>query len=312
MPEDSRSTSSAPAAPAPAPATITSKPAREGRVPWWRNPSVLIAALAFCLSLITSLFAGVTAYRKDIHDRQAELSGDIGKILDLQADQANLYATEGPANAARLQPVFSEHYRVLTFRAYSLARHLGLNAPAPDLMQVANMLRTFENFSAAKEMYRQATLVADNFSDDVSALRAYGLIMISFGSDAHERAEGERAFEKAVDIGARYPDVAHNLAEISYTNALTQVAWTDAWSGIDCRKAEVHLHAVDGLIVKALADPRGIQLRSMAEAWHASLRHCDANNRLPFQWRPGMPGTWGAVVPPLGGSNARPPAQGGP
>lgn len=300
MLEDPRS------APTAAPATICSKPAREGRIPWWRNPSVLIGTLAFCLSLITSVFAGVTAYRKDIHDRQAELSREIERILQLQADQAKLYVSEGAAKATRMQPVFSEQYRVLTSQAYSLARHLGLDASAPDLMQVAGMLTSFENFTAAKEMYRQATLVADNFSDEVSALRGYGMSMIIWGNNAHERAEGEQAFEKAMNISAQYPDGGQGPAELSYTNALTQIAWTSAWSGLDCRKAEVHLQAADRFIAKALEDPRHMQVKSMAEVWHASLRHCDTNNRLPFRWRPGMPEAWGAAVPPLDRSSAHP------
>lgn len=251
------------------------------QTPWWKNAPAFIAGCGFLLSLVTAMVSTYTAYKKDIHDQQAELSSAVEKLLNIPIAKATLDSKNSKIN---LDGVFSEQSRMLTLEAYSLARRLGSYAPAPELMNVALHLRSFENYQAAKQIWRQATIVADNFSDEVSAIRAYGLAMISLAQSSDERAEGERQFEKAMDIGAKYPDVARDPAEIAYTHALTQLAWTDAWSGFDCAKAEFHLQQADKFVNAAMAGPGGPQVQAMAKPWHESLAHCE-NGALSFQWR---------------------------
>ena len=102
-----------------------------------------------------------------------------------------------------------------------------------------------ENYAAVKRTYRLATEVADNFSDEVYSLRVLGDALIRYGQSDRERAEGEEAFEAAMNIGTRYPDLARNIDEISYTNLLTQLAWLSTWSGFDCRRASFNLEQAD-------------------------------------------------------------------
>ncbi|HXT78574.1 MAG TPA: hypothetical protein VN702_03345 [Acetobacteraceae bacterium] len=278
--------------------------------PWWKNAAVLIAALAFVLSLATSLISAYTAHQKDVHDQQAALSAVVEKLLQIPVTETTLLASASGRNTPNLGPVFTEQSRMLTLEAYTLARRLGNGAPAPELMNVAMNLASFENYPAAKQMYKQAASVADNFSDEVSALRNLGVAMIRLAQTDHERAEGEQAFEKAMDIGAKYPEVARNPDEIAYTHALTQLAWTDAWSGFDCTKSEFHLQQADKFVQAAANGPGGGQIVPDAEAWHQALRHCDDHGRLPSRWYPIMGAVRGAggqpaPVPPP------PPAPGG-
>jgi hypothetical protein len=255
-------------------------PAREA--PWWRNASTLIAALAFLLSLSTSLISSYTAHRKDVHDQQAQLTSVIEKLQQIPI--ARQSAPRSPA----VDAAFVEQTRMLTKAARDLAERLGRNAPAPELMTVAFSLVGFEDYTAAKRAYRQAVAVADNFSDEVSALRSYGVTMIRYAHTDEERAEGERAFEQAMNIGTKYPDIAANPAEISAAHALTQLAWMDVWSDFDCTKALFHLQQADRFIASAATGPGWSDPRFKSQAWHEALSHCDATGRLPFRYRPGI------------------------
>lgn len=298
MEEMPRPESEAPLAPAAATASL--KPASAPEAPWWKNVAVLIAVLAFALSLTTSIIAAYAAYRRDIHDQQAELSADVEKLLQIPVTEAALAYSAGGPDMTTLEPVFTEQRRMLTLEAYNLARRLGRDAGAPELMTVAELLTGFENYRAAKQMSRQATSVADNFSDEVSALRNFGLTIIRFASNDSERADGEHAFEEAMDIGSKYPDVARNPEEIAYAHALTQVAWTDAESGFDCTKAEFHIQQADKFTQAASNGPFGHDIQAMTKSWHEALTHCDKSRRLPFQFRPviGMAASSTAQSPP--------------
>ena len=274
-------------------------------LPWSKNVPVLIAALAFFLSLLTSLISAYAAYKKDVHDRQAELSAVVEKLLQIPVSRASLSSSIKEGGIASLEQVFAEQNRMLTLEGYNLALRLGSDAAAPELMNIAAMLTAFENYRAAKQIYRQATLVADNFADEVTALRTFGLTMIRFAQIDRERSEGEQAFEQAMNIGSKYPDVARNPAEISYAHALTQTAWTDAWSGFDCNKAEFHLQQADKFEQAATGGQFGPPLQPMTKAWHEALLHCDESGRLPFEWRPG--GTASSVSLPNRSDQPTPP-----
>lgn len=247
---------------------------------WWKSPGNLVAVAAFVLSVLTAILSGVSAYFKDIHDRQAELSAVVEKlvVLPLQSrDAIDKYKSDTGFNVGG---VLTSVNSMLVHRAYELARTLGRRAPSSELFVIGETLVLVENYEAAKEIDELALRTADNFFDEVAALRALGTVKIGAANDAAERAEGDALFEQANKIGQKYPRVGNNLPELSYTVALNEMNWATAWSVVDCAQAKAHLETAQARVLQAGDLPAASDLVWRLKGLAASLSGCGAGQRV--------------------------------
>jgi hypothetical protein len=195
---------------------------------------------------------------------------------------------------------FAEEARMFTNQGYTLARELGRNAPAPELMTLAFSLAEFENYRGSRDLLQQAVSVANNFSDEVSALRNFGFALIRSGRTEKELVQAERIFERALRIGDKYPDIAENNEELAYTHALTEVSWAAAVVALNCEAAAPHLARAEVFASKTFSMME-MQFRTQINDIRDSLSGC-VNNRLSLDKIPNFT----PVIAPLVLPSARP------
>ncbi|MBV9734614.1 MAG: hypothetical protein JO209_01805 [Acidisphaera sp.] len=252
--------------------------------PWWKAASASVPALAFALSLFTAGLSIYTARNKDINDQRAELSRLTEKIL-LYPVSTQIALKQAGADYVTFSDQFSSELSLTTQQAYLLATSLGGNTSTQELVAIANSMVNLERYTAAKRMAHQAVAVADNFFDEIGALRQLSDLETRFAEDQAEREQGAQDFERALRIGDRYPEVARNAAELAYTNAQTELVWGRSTALTDCADASRHFGQSMQMIQPFNLGSTTNVLRAQNLAWLSALTHCE-QNRLPFAWVP--------------------------
>jgi hypothetical protein len=240
----------------------------------------LVAFAAFGLSLVTAILSGIAAYNKDIHDRQTELSAVVEKLVVLPLQSRDAIEKYKSDSSIVIGGILVSINSMLAHRGYELARKLGRQAPSSELFIVGATLVAIVNYDAAKEVDELALRTADNFYDEVAALRALGTVKIGAASDATERTEGDALFERANKIGQKYNRLGSNVPELSYTIALTDFNWASAWSVVDCGQAKVHLAAAQEKIQQVGDFPAAPDLAWRFKGLEASLAGCGPGQRV--------------------------------
>src|SRR5579862_3156733 len=92
---------------------------------WWKDYSLLIAALAFALALITSLITAWTSYIKDMHDQQARLAEITQSIqnLILKVPEVRQLYKDSPGDLPGVLTSIAQQERSLREDAVALALH---------------------------------------------------------------------------------------------------------------------------------------------------------------------------------------------
>jgi len=236
----------------------------------WKAPSVFIAVLALILSLVTALISAYTAYRKDIHDRQAELSDLAEKLAELNVltSDFNKLSRRG----------------VLSKRGYSIARELGESARSPDLMVLAESLIKLYDYAAARKTMEQAINVSQDFFEKLPALRVLANFRIVYGDTEKDRELGDAYYQQAISLADNFKEMP--AAEIAYTNGLTHQMWVRSWAKWNCNKSKVHLDQLQ-YYSNSTNEFNKTGLEHYFTAWQAALTHC-VGNQLPFNFYPSI------------------------
>src|SRR6516164_9648549 len=104
--------------------------------PWWQEPAILIAGMAFLLSLVTAITSAWTTYWNDIHEQQARLEKLIldMKDLQLQYDDVSVKYKDNADLLANLQTLLNTQRRGVQRYAVDIAMSLGTRASASELV----------------------------------------------------------------------------------------------------------------------------------------------------------------------------------
>jgi hypothetical protein len=102
---------------------------------WWKDYSLLIAVLAFLLSLVTTMVSTWIGHLKDVHDQQTQLLSLTQDLqdLDLKSRQyRQQYSLGGPIFTS-----IAQQERAIHSDAVAVALGLGTNAPTGELIILA-------------------------------------------------------------------------------------------------------------------------------------------------------------------------------
>ncbi len=243
--------------------TVVKKPAR----PWYRDGSLLLAAVAFLFSLFTF-------YRQDQNDTQVELRNVLKDIYTLPQVDAETRSKFKGNDESRISSALNHQNHVLTLQAYALAEHLGRSLSNPERTAVAEAIAPIEPALALK-MLTEAPISSDDVDDFIGAQRMLGALQIRL---KQQTDLGDANFRAAEDI---LKSVEHvDLGYQGMSNTLTESAWSQAYLTIgNCQTAVLHLKAAQDWFNRIAGAPAAEMARPQLEFQIAATRAgCPAFN----------------------------------
>lgn len=291
---------------------LTSEEVRQIRVmiralpiPWWKNHALMIAGAGFLLALVTAAVSAYVGYRKDIHDRQAQLATTLqtmqevtGKIFEKQKPipspigQAQLPREQQPffggPNPSGRPPTADMPPRVpgappqthdqdpsvgmgmalvntLLRRGVELALGLGTEASTGELIILAEGTKYYGQYMISEQLLNLALETAQNANDASIALRKLGQLKLLPGTTAAIQREGEEYFSRATKLDSKYTMPPH---VVPFLKAIAELEWADAIAPLDCAGARRRFNSATGNIQRMLPSPE----RESLEATVAGIR----------------------------------------
>src|SRR5262249_19252044 len=140
---------------------------------WWQDYSLLIAGMAFLLSLATSIISAWTSYRKDIHDQQAQLTNLTQTIQDISIHQDELLDKykDNPELRGAINGLITRQLSSEIKRAMSLSLQLGANATTGELITIAIGAGNAGDLSQTIQLLNLAVSAANSADEKSTALR---------------------------------------------------------------------------------------------------------------------------------------------
>lgn len=202
---------------------------------------LLISALAFLLSLTTSIISAWTNYRKDIHDQQAQLAGNIQSLQDLSIKQTEIKTTyKEPQTAISISSLIHSQENTVLHNASDLAKRLGTNATTTELVTIARGLINYGSVPESRQLLQTALKAAQNANEESLSLRNLGALEIKWANSPEMREQGQSRFRQAENLETKYPDLAAIPGTVAYLKALANLNWASAVAFLNCRDARGH------------------------------------------------------------------------
>jgi hypothetical protein len=205
---------------------------------WWKDYSLLIAVLAFLLSLVTTMVSTWIGHLKDVHDQQTQLLSLTQDLqdLDLKSRQyRQQYSLGGPIFTS-----IAQQERAIHSDAVAVALGLGTNAPTGELIILALASQNLENIPEAKHLLTLAVAASRSALDKSYAMRLLGALQIRGGSP-EMRAAGNANFQRAVDVESEYPDLQEAPPLELYIKVITESLRVHALMATSCNEALLHM-----------------------------------------------------------------------
>jgi hypothetical protein len=208
---------------------------------WWQEPAILIAAMAFLLSLVTTIISAWTSHQKDIHDQQEQLVKLILDMKDLRlqwSDISNQYKND-PGTLSSLRTTLATQERAIQRYAVALARSLGSNASTGEFVILAQDSVVEGNMTEAVSLYELAISASASPLDVSWALRNLAGLEMRFDSP-EMRTAGNANYQRLVDLDAEYPDLNKEVGLKLFVKTIGEFEWGEALMRIDCKEARLH------------------------------------------------------------------------
>jgi hypothetical protein len=209
---------------------------------WWKDYSLLIAGLAFVLSLLTTLISAYVAHQKDMHDEQTQLSSITQTMQDNAIKQADLAIKYQGDVLYSVQSMLNNEYYTLQKNAVALALRLGANATTGELVVLSNGVGNAGDLGTALKLLNLAVDAASNPIEESYALRTLGSVQIRLGKSANMRKDGDANFQAALELDKKYGNSTLLPGTISYLKISAELGWSVALTQfqISCEKAAFH------------------------------------------------------------------------
>jgi hypothetical protein len=213
---------------------------------WWQDYSLLVAGMAFLLSLATSILSVWTSYQKDIHDQQAQLAKLTQSLQDLSLQQVELpnkykdLYKDNPLLYQAIANVVQNQSSSVLNNAVSVALRLGDNATTGELVTLGIGTSSMGNLTETLHLFNLAVSAANGAIEKSYALRSLGYAQILFGGSPEMRADGNKTFEKALSLDENYADVSKIPWAGAYLKIAAEEEWAMAWVTLDCAQARTH------------------------------------------------------------------------
>jgi tetratricopeptide (TPR) repeat protein len=203
--------------------------------PWFRDASVLVSALAFLLSIVTT---AVSIHKGDQQETQAlrgELRGFIQRLSAIPRENLELTSRYGPVMGTQLSSALNAENRLIAHQAREVIGRI------PDLVTpleynvVAFSLMAGGEYGEAAKLYQDAIKAADEVNDEVTARRGLATAHSAIG----EVEEARKQYAAALQARRRYPSTSPWVLELS--DFQTEMGWSVLEiSFSECGEARVH------------------------------------------------------------------------
>jgi hypothetical protein len=251
--------------------------------PWWRDYSLLVALLAFALSLIVAVISTWTSDRKDIHEQQAQLSSIVQNLNNITLKQAELITTnqgKDYSNISGLINLLNAQHLTLLHNADDVASRLGNDVTATELIEIAVGLEGQGNLSEAHRLLSTAVNVATTPTEEALALRTLGTLEIASATSPKMMEEGDSRFKRALQLGSesKFSDISQFPQAIAYLRMFVEFDWASALASRNCDEARRHFRDGQEYLSKipSPSTPEVEQIRSIVKN---DLEHGTINNQ---------------------------------
>ena len=153
--------------------------------PWWNeNGSLVVAAMAFILSLVVAGISALTSYNKDIHDQQIQLATVTQQIADLEIKAVELAAKykDDPVTQVQINDLLFAQHATLLQDAGDIATRLGTNSTSSALITIAQRDLNLGSIEEAHRLLLLALSAARTPVDTWAALRNLGFVEIRYAT----------------------------------------------------------------------------------------------------------------------------------
>jgi hypothetical protein len=215
---------------------LVAKPQR----PWWRDYPFLVSAMAFALSLFTSIISAYVAHSRDIHDEQSQLAATLGTLQELNLKQVEVHEKyKDTPYEAQVGGLINNQVNSTLHTAAKLGLQLGSKASTADLTAIAQAVYGLGEYQVSLRLLKYALAAAESANDKSIALRDLGFYMIRTGRGGTAIKAGEDYFQQALNLDREF-DISDQPPVVAWLRSSADLGWASAVAPIDCAAAQKH------------------------------------------------------------------------
>jgi hypothetical protein len=197
--------------------------------PWYRDISTIISVTALAFSFGTTFVSYHRTEMQDIQASRQELRGILQRLSAIPRENleaAKRYAGD-QSSIAGVSQLYNQESTMLSRQAAEIAKRLPKNlVSGTEYYAIAVAFQSSYNLSAAKEFLNLAMAVANNFNDEIGAIRSSANLDFITGRPE----EGRVLYQQALNIFAKYP--GYDPYTIASTHIYTEIFWGGSEVGI--------------------------------------------------------------------------------
>jgi hypothetical protein len=203
-------------------------------LPWYRSISTVISVTALAFSFGTTFVSYHRTKLQDIQASRTELRGLLQRLSAIpreMLDASKKYAGD-PGAITGMSQMYNQESTMLSRQAGEIVKRLPKGVvSATEYYAIAVAFQTSYNLAAAKEFLQLATEKANNFNDEIGAIRSSGYLEFLTGQPQAGRVK----FQQALNIFAKYPNYD------PFTVASTHISTELFWGGSEATVGEFQL-----------------------------------------------------------------------
>jgi hypothetical protein len=191
-------------------------------LPWYRNISTVLSVTALAFSFGTTAVSYRRTELQDVQASRTELRGILQRLSAIpreMLDASKKYAGD-PTSITGISQLYNQESTMLSRQAGEIVKRLPKGVvSATEYYAIAVAFQTSYNLSAAKEFLQLATEKANNFNDEIGAVRSSGYLEFLTGQPQAGRVK----YQQALNIFAKYPN--YDPFTVASTNISTELFW---------------------------------------------------------------------------------------
>lgn len=190
--------------------------------PWYHNVSTIIALAALMFSFGTTAVSARRAELQDVQASRQELRGILQRLNAIPREMmeaAKKHAMD-PGLINGLSQAYNQESTMLSRQAAEIVKRLPSKVvSATECYAIAVAFQTSYNLASAKEFLGLALAKANNFNDEIGALRSSAFLDFLMG----QPQEGRVKYQRALAIFTKYPN--YDAYTVASTHILTELLW---------------------------------------------------------------------------------------
>ncbi len=246
--------------------------------PWYKDVSTLIAVTALAFSFGTTFVSYRRTEIQDIQASRQELRGILQRLSAIpreNLDAMKRYAGD-PSSIAGVSQLYNQETTMLSRQASEIVRRLPKGVVSgTEYYAIAVALQSSYNLSAAKDYLKMAMGVANNFNDEIGAIRSSAYLDFLMGRPQ----DGRVLYQQALAIFSKYPD--YDAFTIASTNVYTELFWGGSEAAIGQFDLAVqHADNAQRIVETLPASPGSDGLRAQIQQARQQFPHAPSTTTI--------------------------------